>query len=61
MRGWPRLLDADSGEVTLFGDDLTLEDVVWMGPHPSIAELAAAGGREQDGALWAGGGGIVQG
>lgn len=39
--GMAALLDADSGEATLFGDDLTLEDVVWMGPHPTMAELAA--------------------
>lgn len=39
--GMAALLDADSGEVSLYGDDLTLEDVVWMGPHPTIAELAA--------------------
>lgn len=39
--GMAALLDADSGEAALFGDDLTLEDVVWMGPHPTVAELAA--------------------
>ncbi|MBK6620087.1 MAG: aminopeptidase P family protein [Saprospirales bacterium] len=39
--GMAALLDPESGAVTLFGDDLTLEDVVWMGPQPRIAELAA--------------------
>ena len=44
--GLAALLDAESGEVIVFGDDLTLEDVVWMGPHPSISELAARAGVE---------------
>jgi len=39
--GMAALLDAETGIATLYGDDLTLEDVVWMGPHPGIAELAA--------------------
>ena len=38
--GLAALLDADTGEITLFGDDMTLEDVVWMGPHPTLAEMA---------------------
>ena len=45
--GMAGLMDAESGAVTLFGDDLTLEDVVWMGPHPSIAEMAAGAGVTQ--------------
>lgn len=42
--GLAGLIDAESGDVTLFGDDLTLEDVVWMGPHPTLAERAAGVG-----------------
>lgn len=38
--GLGALLDADSGEVTLFGDDLELDDIVWMGPHPTLIESA---------------------
>ena len=45
--GLAALLDAESGAVTLFGDDLTLEDVVWMGPHPSLAALAEGVGVSQ--------------
>ncbi|MCP9234463.1 aminopeptidase P family protein [Lewinella sp. JB7] len=33
-------IDAATGESRLHGDDLTLDDVVWMGEHPSTAELA---------------------
>jgi len=34
------VLDCDSGEDWLFGDDLTVEDFVWMGPQPTIAQQA---------------------
>lgn len=34
------ILDADSGEDTLFGEDYTLDDIIWMGPQPSLAEQA---------------------
>jgi Xaa-Pro aminopeptidase len=38
------LLDADSGQDILFGDDLTLDDVIWMGPQPTVAARAATAG-----------------
>jgi Xaa-Pro aminopeptidase len=31
------ILDCDSGEDIIFGNDLTVEDFVWMGPQPTIA------------------------
>ncbi|PLW98422.1 MAG: Xaa-Pro aminopeptidase, partial [Marinilabiliales bacterium] len=34
------VLDCDTGEDWIFGDDLTVEDFVWMGPQPTIAEQA---------------------
>lgn len=40
MPGLNVLIDCTSGESTLFGDDATMEHVVWMGPQPSLAELA---------------------
>ena len=33
-------INAESGETTLYGDDLTVADVVWMGPQPALAEMA---------------------
>ncbi|MEM6395470.1 MAG: aminopeptidase P family protein [Bacteroidota bacterium] len=33
------LMDASIGESTLYGDDMTLDDVVWMGAQPSTREL----------------------
>ena len=41
------LLDLDSGEDVLFGDDPTLEDIIWTGPQPSLAELAGEVGVEK--------------
>lgn len=34
-------IDTDSGEEYLFGDDVTMDDIIWMGPQPSMKELAA--------------------
>ena len=41
------LIDIDTGTETLFGDDLSVEDVIWNGPQPSVHELAAKAGIEQ--------------
>ncbi|MDE5624554.1 MAG: aminopeptidase P N-terminal domain-containing protein [Alistipes sp.] len=35
------LLDADSGDEMLFGDDFTVEDIIWTGPQPTLRELGA--------------------
>jgi Xaa-Pro aminopeptidase len=34
--GLAALIDADSGRQTVFGDDLDLGDIIWMGPQPSL-------------------------
>src|SRR4029077_19475593 len=36
-----------AGTDTLFGDDVTMADVVWSGPQPSFASQASAGGVTQ--------------
>lgn len=38
------LLDAETGEAMLFGDDFTVEDIIWTGPQPSLVELGAGVG-----------------
>ena len=35
------VIDIDNDEEWLFGDDIDVEDIVWMGYTPSIADLAA--------------------
>ena len=39
--GLAAVIDIDAGTETLFGDDVTMADVVWSGPQPSIADRAA--------------------
>jgi hypothetical protein len=35
------VIDIDNDEEILFGDDIDIEDIVWMGFVPSVADLAA--------------------
>jgi Xaa-Pro aminopeptidase len=39
-------MDASTGTSTLFGDDLSLDHIVWMGSQPLMAERAAQSGVE---------------
>ncbi len=43
LPGLAGLIDIDRGTETLFGDDLTVADIVWTGPQPTIAAQARAG------------------
>ncbi len=38
------VIDLDSGEDVLYGDDFTVDDIIWMGPQPTIAELGSWAG-----------------
>lgn len=40
------VIDFDSGEDYLFGDDFDLDDIIWMGPQASLKENAAKAGVE---------------
>ena len=42
-------VDAASGESKLWGDDISLDHIIWMGEQPSIAELAQACGATYGG------------
>jgi len=42
--GWAAVTDLDEGRTVLFADDLTIDDIVWTGVLPTVAELAANGG-----------------
>ncbi len=37
-------LDIDSGAETLFADDVDIDDIIWMGPQPSVRSKADAAG-----------------
>ncbi len=41
------LIDAESGEAMLFGDDFTVEDIIWTGPMPSLREQGATVGVDK--------------
>ncbi|NOU45930.1 MAG: aminopeptidase P family protein [Bacteroidales bacterium] len=45
--GFAGLIDFESGEEILFGNDLDIDDIIWMGPQPSVAEQAAEVGIQK--------------
>ena len=49
--GLAALIDVEAGTTTLFGNDYTIDDIVWMGPQPSIAEMAEKVGIEKTGSI----------
>ncbi|MCG2612937.1 aminopeptidase P family protein [Terrimonas sp. NA20] len=38
------IIDTDNGTTTLFGNELSMDDIIWTGPLPSLQEQAAAVG-----------------
>jgi Xaa-Pro aminopeptidase len=42
--GLAGVIDFESGEDYLFGDDLSLDDIIWMGPLPSMKSLGEKAG-----------------
>ncbi len=44
MPGLFGIIDANTGNDTIFGEDITMEDIIWIGTKPSISELAASVG-----------------
>lgn len=41
------IIDVDHNQDFIFGDDVSLDDIIWMGPQPSVKEKAAQVGVEQ--------------
>jgi len=41
------VIDADEESSTIFGEELTLDDVIWSGPQPSLRERSARVGVEE--------------
>ncbi len=35
------VIDIEGGQDTIYADDATIDDIIWMGPQPSIAELGS--------------------
>jgi Xaa-Pro aminopeptidase len=40
LQGFAGIMDLDSGEDIIFGNDVEMEDIIWMGPQPSVKSLA---------------------
>lgn len=38
------VMDFDSGEEIIFGNDVSIDDIIWMGPQPSVASKAESVG-----------------
>ena len=38
------VIDLDEGTQTVFADDFTIDDIIWMGPQPSVSDKAALAG-----------------
>ncbi|MFO7940232.1 MAG: aminopeptidase P family protein [Bacteroidales bacterium] len=47
MPGLAGVINFETGEEFIFGDDVSLDDIIWMGPQPSMKELAAKVGISQ--------------
>ncbi len=45
------IFDCENGEDCIYGNDLTIDDFVWMGPQPTISEQAAKVGISKTGNL----------
>lgn len=40
ISGLAGVMDFDSGKDRIFGNDFDMDDIIWMGPQPTISELA---------------------
>lgn len=49
--GYAGVMDIETGEDYFFGNDVTMDDIIWMGPQPSVKELAAQVGVEKSAPL----------
>ena len=38
------VIDLESGEETIFGNNVTMDDIIWMGPQPTVSEKAESAG-----------------
>lgn len=49
--GFYGLIDLEDGTDYLFGEDFTIDDIIWMGPQPSVADLGKEVGIKRTGSL----------
>lgn len=46
LPGFAGVLDVDAGKEYIFGNDVEIDDIIWMGPQPLVKDLAARVGVE---------------
>lgn len=51
LPGLVGVIDFDSGKEYLHGNDFDMDDVIWMGPQPTVKELAMKVGVKETGSL----------
>ena len=49
--GLAAIIDVDEGKEIVFGNDLTVDDIIWMGPQPSLREKCAKAGISETASL----------
>ncbi len=49
--GFMGVIDVDEDRDYIFGEDFTIDDIIWMGPQPTVKELAARVGVSHTGNL----------
>jgi Xaa-Pro aminopeptidase len=49
--GFAGVIDFDSGQEMIYGNDVHIDDIIWMGHQPSVKELAAKCGITQTASL----------
>jgi len=49
--GLAAVIDVDQGTECMFGDDLTVDDIVWTGPQPTLKEKCSKSGISQTAGL----------
>ena len=47
--GFAGVIDIDSGDEYIFGNDVDMDDIIWMGPQPSVKDMAARVGLYENG------------
>lgn len=47
LPGFAGVVDVDSGEEYIFGNDVDMDDIIWMGPQPNVKDMAARVGVRQ--------------
>ena len=51
LPGLAAVIDVDNDKTTIYGDDLSIDAIVWTGPQPTIAALASRSGVRHTGTV----------